>query len=282
MKKLTALLMIALIVLFSGCDFRSQARLALSERNAPSEQARQPDVVIVPQATPVAPEPEQEPAVVPPAEPHSLNGVGRPSGPMIALTFDDGPGRYTDQVLDVLERHGGQATFFVLGYRIEGRRDTLLRAHNLGSEIAGHSWSHPRLIHMTDAEITHELRSTSAAIAELVGFSPPFYRPPYGQLSDDVERVSRQLGYSMINWTLDTRDWEPPNRNVEHIYNAIMSEVKDGAIILLHDVHASTAQAMEVVIPRLIAEGYELVTVSQLLAHLYGELEPGRVYGNRQ
>ncbi|MCL2599749.1 MAG: polysaccharide deacetylase family protein [Treponema sp.] len=197
--------------------------------------------------------------------------------PMIALTFDDGPSRYTDRILDLLEKHGGRATFFVLGNRVESWQDTIIRAVNIGSEIAGHSWSHPELTRLNDEQITQEIRDTSAIIEQVAGVSGRFFRPPFGRVDEQVVNVSNTLGYSIVNWTLDTQDWK--HRNANSVYNAIMRGVQEGSIVLMHDIRTTTATAMERVIPALIAKGYQLVTVSELLHSLYGELEPGRVYG---
>ncbi|MCL2420555.1 MAG: polysaccharide deacetylase family protein [Defluviitaleaceae bacterium] len=197
--------------------------------------------------------------------------------PMIALTFDDGPSIHTERILDVLETYGGQATFFVLGHRVEANRDIVERAVEGGNEIANHSWSHVNFGRTTSDVIAREIMDTSAIIEEVAGFSPPILRPPYGQTSTTMRHIAELLGYAIINWHLDTMDWR--YRDVDHIYNVIMNRAGDGTIVLLHDIHRTTADAMEVVIPRLIEEGYQLVTVSYLLEHFYEELEPGKVYG---
>ena len=199
--------------------------------------------------------------------------------PMVSLTFDDGPSRYTDRILDLLEEHGGQATFFVLGYRVENHRDTVQRAWELGNEIASHSWSHARLAQLSPEAIIQDLQSTSDAIRSVTGYSPPIMRPPFGQTSEVVRNATEELGYAIVNWNLDTLDWR--YRDADKIYNTIMNEVEDGSFTVLHDIHTTTAAAMEKVIPSLISKGYQLVTVSELLAYFYGELEPGRIYGRQ-
>lgn len=198
--------------------------------------------------------------------------------PMVALTFDDGPSPHTNRILDVLERYNSSATFFVLGYRTERHRDTVVRAAGMGNEIAGHTWTHTDLTRLSVEEIRETIQSTSAMIEQITGSpSPRFYRPPFGSTNSTVRYVSAQLGYAIVNWTLDTLDWR--FRNANTIYSTIMDEVVDGAVILLHDIHLTTAEAMELVIPSLIAQGFRLVTLSELMYHFYGELEPGRIYG---
>ena len=203
-----------------------------------------------------------------------------PKGPMIALTFDDGPSRYTDYILDILEQYGAQATFFVLGSRIERRRDTIARTVEIGSEVAGHTWSHSNLTQLSERQITNEIQRTSAAIEEITGVTQSFFRPPFGQMNRRVKNVSAELGYAIVSWTIDTRDWE--YRCADTVYNTVMRHASENAVILLHDIHGTTAEAMKRVIPSLIAEGYRLVTVSELLYHVYGELEEGNVYGRRR
>jgi len=196
---------------------------------------------------------------------------------MIALTFDDGPGNYTERLLDILERHGAQATFFVLGNIVETRRNTIKRISDIGSEVAGHTWTHLDMRQLSDQQIAEKIQSTSVAIESVVGFSPPIFRPPYGFTNSNVRRVSSEIGYSIILWTLDTLDWR--YRDADIIYNTIMNNVEIGDNILLHDVYDTTVDAMERAIPSLLAEGFQLVTVSELLAYKYGELEPGMIYG---
>ena len=200
-----------------------------------------------------------------------------PRVPVVALTFDDGPSRHTSRILDVLEQYDGRATFFVLGYRVEPHRDVIMRAANMGNEIVNHTWSHSDLTSISQEEVVAQIQSTSAAIEAITGYSPRFYRPPFGRTNSSVRYVSTGLGYAIVNWTLDTLDWR--YRDADRIYDTIMSEVEDGAVILLHDIHITTAEAMERVIPSLIAKGFKLVTVSEVLDYLYGDLEPGRIYG---
>ena len=200
-----------------------------------------------------------------------------PHRPMVALTFDDGPSPYTEKILDILEAHGGRATFCVLGYRIQRQPETLIRAIALGSEVVGHSWDHADFTRLGSNAITNQITRTSTAIEEVIGQSPPpIMRAPFGQINNTVINTTRDLGYSLLHWSVDPRDWE--YRDPDSIYYNIMRRVTEGSIILLHDIHPSTAEAMLRVIPRLIADGFQLVTASELIAYHYGELEPGVQY----
>jgi len=197
--------------------------------------------------------------------------------PRVALTFDDGPSPYTDRILDLLERYGGRATFFVLGRNVEFWQNTIIRTVSIGSEVANHTWTHPELPSLNNQRIKEELQTTSEIIERFAGYSPRFFRPPFGMVTQRVATVSKELGYAIVNWTLDTKDWQV--RNADAVYNAIMDAIEENAIVLMHDIHSTTAAAMERVIPALIADGFQLVTVSELLHYLHGEPEPGKVYG---
>ena len=200
-----------------------------------------------------------------------------PHRPMVALTFDDGPSSYTDMILDILEAHGARATFCVLGNRIHHRPETLVRAVASGSEVIGHSWDHSDFTRLNASAISSQITRTSAEIEAATGISPPpLVRVPYGATNSRVINTARDLGYSLLHWSVDPQDWA--NRDAYVIYEHIMRRAIEGSIILLHDIHTSTAEAMTMVIPRLIEEGFQLVTASELIAHHYGELEAGEVY----
>ncbi|MCL2545792.1 MAG: polysaccharide deacetylase family protein [Oscillospiraceae bacterium] len=201
-----------------------------------------------------------------------------PRQPIVALTFDDGPAPHTERILDVLEQHSGRATFFVVGQRLSTHRDTVMRAFEMGNEIANHTWTHPHMTSLTDEAIINEIQSTSAAIAAITGMSPPIYRPPFGLADERVIGISAELGYAVIKWTVDPMDWR--DRDADVIVERIMDQVQDGAVILLHDIHETTAHAVELLVPRLLQEGFQLVTVSELLDGLYDGIEAGTVFGS--
>ena len=200
-----------------------------------------------------------------------------PRRPMVALTFDDGPSAYTDMILDILEEVGGRATFCVLGNRVHHHPDTLIRAVEMGSEIVGHSWDHRNFTRLGVSGISAQITQTTAAIEAIIGHTPPpLIRAPYGQVNNTAVNVARDLGYSILHWSVDPKDWQ--NRDTESIYEVIMDMVMDGSIILLHDIHPTTAEAMLTIIPRLVEKGFQLVTASELIAYHYGEIEPGEIY----
>ena len=202
-----------------------------------------------------------------------------PNKPMVALTFDDGPSKHTARLLDIFATYGGKGTFFVVGNLIDNRADTVKRMADEGHEVAGHSWSHRQLTKLTPSELTDQIMTTRAKIYEVTGVDSTVIRPPYGAFNSDVKEVCANLGIVMVNWSIDTLDWK--NKNADMVYNAIMKDVKDGAIILCHDLHSTTVDAMERVIPDLIEQGYQLVTVSELLSYGDEEVCAGNVY-NKQ
>jgi len=201
-----------------------------------------------------------------------------PTRPIIALTFDDGPGRYTSRLLDLLERYDARATFCVLGMLIHSHTEVLARAVELGNEVIGHSWDHARLTEATEEEIIQQINDTSSAIEDATGMRPSIYRPPYGSFDNEVKRISEELGYAILYWSVDPVDWQ--DRDADIIYDAVMDAVRDGSIVLAHEIHLSTIEAMERLVPRLIEEGFQLITVSELLLHAHGEILPGVVYRN--
>ena len=200
--------------------------------------------------------------------------------PMVALTFDDGPHSiYTTAILDVLEEYGARATFCVLGNRVHNHADIIRRMVAMGSEVMGHSWSHPDMTRLGTNGITDQITRTSQAIEEVVGWpTPPIFRAPYGLTNSRVVNTARDMGYSLLHWSVDPQDWAHENRCPYIITDLVMARVTDGSIVLLHDVHTTTMEAARILIPRLIEEGFDLVTASELIDYFYGVMEPGTRY----
>jgi peptidoglycan/xylan/chitin deacetylase (PgdA/CDA1 family) len=199
-----------------------------------------------------------------------------PSLPMIALSFDDGPGVYTEQFLDLLEQYGVRATFCVIGNLVNTQTAALARAVEMESEVIGHSWNHRNLAKLTEDIVHTQITDTSSAIRAATGTSVPAFRPPYGAVSDTMREVAAELGYAIIYWSVDSEDWK--TKDADAIYNAVMQNVKDGAIILSHEIYRATLEAYQRIIPELLLQGYQIVTVSELLYFRHGELTPGNVY----
>jgi peptidoglycan-N-acetylglucosamine deacetylase len=184
---------------------------------------------------------------------------------LVALTFDDGPGRLTEQVLEVLAHHGARATFNVLGERVAGREDLLLRTMAEGHEVGSHAFRHDRLEgHPIDA--FRQLRRTNAAIGTASGSAPRVFRAPYGRTSPGVVLAARLNGLATVGWDVDPHDYDTPGADV--IMRRMIRRVKPGSIVLLHDDRRALVQTVEALDPaigELGARGYRFVTVSELL-----------------
>lgn len=202
-----------------------------------------------------------------------------PSKPMIALTFDDGPSKNTTHILDLLRFYNSRATFFVVGNRVSTYASTAQRAAADGNEIGNHTWEHAKLTALTPEQIAEQLTLTTQAVQQYTGATCAAVRPTGGACNDTVKTVAGQLGYILVNWSVDTEDWK--TRDADATYNAVMAGAQDGAIVLCHDLYESTAAAMDRVIPELIAQGYQLVTVSELLSYREGGAVPGTLYTHR-
>lgn len=199
-----------------------------------------------------------------------------PDKPMLALTFDDGPSAHTQRLLDIFEKHGGKGTFFVLGNTLDNRKETLKRIAYEGHEIGNHSWSHRQFTNIDIDEVKDQIMMTRAKIYDITGVDCTVVRPPYGACNDEIRTLGKEIGVTFVNWSVDTLDWK--TKNADAVYKEIMKDAADGHIILCHDLHKTTVDAMERVIPALIREGYQLVTVSELLTSRGGEIEAGRMY----
>lgn len=237
---------------------------------------------LVPEPTP-PPTPETVPEQVPEViyEPELTAEERRliqldPNLPMIALTFDDGPFARTNEILDILEEHNVVATFYVIGNQVERHSDIILRAHNMGSEIANHSWSHASFDRISDEYIHTQIYLTNAIVESITGVSPTSIRPPYGRVNDNARNITRDLGMSIMLWSVDPSDYL--NRSPERIYNDVMNVLQDRDVILLHDLHARTVDATRLLVPSLIERGFQLVTVSELMYFSDITQEPGEVY----
>jgi len=192
----------------------------------------------------------------------------------IALTFDGNPGEPTVRLLDLLKKHKAPSTFFLEGRRIDKFPQVVRRIAEDGHEIGDHTWTHPVLTDVSDAQVREELRRTSRAIAALTGKEPTLMRPPQGRTDDRVSRISKELGMAQVLWTVTAKDYETDDTAL------ITKRVLDGAdrdgIILLHPLHKGTVPAMPAILTALGKQGYTFVTVDQLLAP--AKAEPGKIY----
>ena len=205
-----------------------------------------------------------------------VSGPADPSKPMIAFTFDDGPYYSVDsRILDTLQAYGGRATFFIVGSRVNDYKDTLKRIRDSGSEIGNHTFNHKNLEKISPEEVTSQIEMTNDAVEAVTGFRPKLVRVPYGAFKGQVPGL---VSYPMIQWNIDTQDWSSKDKDA--IAASVLSQARDGSIILMHDLYSATAEAFETVIPLLAAQGYQFVTVSEMYAAKGVPLEAGQVYFN--
>lgn len=197
------------------------------------------------------------------------------SRPMVALTFDDGPGQYTDTLLAELEKQDARATFFMLGKNAVNYPDTIKKMEKLGCELGNHSTTHTSLKKLNDAGVRYEIDTTDAAISNAVGQRASVLRPPYGDMNEHIRSIS---GKPFVMWSLDTLDWK--RRDAAQITEYVLNNVTDGDIILLHDIHDFSVEATIALIPQLIEQGYQLVTVSEMAEARGIEMVNGKKYFN--
>jgi len=191
----------------------------------------------------------------------------------VALTFDDGPGPFTAELVAELQQRKVPATFFVNGNRIQESPDLLAVVHEAGLEIGNHSTFHEELPFLAARRMKQDLKTTNHAIAGVTGRRPTLLRPPYGSRNPTVDTVAKQLGMAQILWDVDTLDWRYPNPT--RITSAGTDPARPGSIILLHDVFRTSVASVPRIIDELQRRGYTLVTVSQLLGK---SASPGQVY----
>ena len=208
---------------------------------------------------PKPPEPKPKPA---PAAPPAANSGGK----VIALTFDDGPGPYTAQLLDMLDQHGAKATFFLIGSKVSAQADVLRRMHARGHQLGNHSWSHPELPKLPIDQIASEIDRTNDAIKQATGVKPTVMRPPYGAVNGVVLEQLRLRGMSSILWSVDTRDWA--DRNSDIVCSRAVAGAHPGAIILMHDIHQTSVNAVPCILSALKQQGYSFVTVQGLIGNM--------------
>ena len=200
-----------------------------------------------------------------PEEPSITFNSVHVDGPYIAMTFDDGPSAtLTPKLLDLLAAHHIKATFFVIGENVAEHPEIVARAAREGHEIANHSWSHPNFGKMSDESVRRQLQQTDDAIKSATGKRPTLLRPPYGSITAREKRwIHDEFGYDIILWDVDPYDWKRPGPAV--VRARILKETRPGSIVLSHDIHPGTIEAMPSTFDELETKGFKFVTVSELI-----------------
>jgi peptidoglycan/xylan/chitin deacetylase (PgdA/CDA1 family) len=194
-----------------------------------------------------------------PAAPPAMRRIDCARTKCVALTYDDGPGAYTGQLLDMLRKSGARATFFMLGENVRGHAHLVRRMAYEGHEVANHTWSHPKLTGMSSGAVRSEISRTQRAIQEASGVVPKVFRPPYGATD---AKVGRAVGMPQIMWSVDSMDWL--HRSTARNVNAGVKDPKPGGVVLFHDIHQATVKATPRILSGLRQRGFTPVTVSEL------------------
>ncbi len=193
---------------------------------------------------------------------------------IIAFTFDDGPNYNTKKVIDTLKKYGVTATFFLMGKNISGNEKIVKYMYESGMEIGNHTYNHLLLTKYSKEKINEEIVKTNDLIFNIIGKNPTLLRPSYGSFNKKIKSVSNM---PIIIWDIDTLDWK--YKNSQRIANKVLSSVKDGDIVLMHDIYKSTLNSLDLVIPELLNRGYKIVSVSELFYLKNQSFENGKVYG---
>lgn len=198
-----------------------------------------------------------------------------PTKPTIALTFDDGPNyEYTIPILDILYEHEADATFFVVGKNIEDNKDVLNKIEGEGHEIANHTFDHYDLTTLDEKQIEEQIRKTNEKISEVInGYSSNYVRPPYGRYN---EKVLQAINYPIALWSLDSNDWALDDS--EKIANHVLSQVKDGDAIIMHDTAFHTVEATKLIVSNLTEKGYQFLTLKKLYKYRKDVLKNHQIY----
>lgn len=204
------------------------------------------------------PKPAEKPKPAP-AAPTPAPSTGNK---VIALTFDDGPGPYTAHLLDILDQYGAKATFFLIGSKVSGQASVVRSIQARGHQLGNHSWSHPELPKLSVDQIAGEIDRTNEAIRQATGVKPSILRPPYGAVNGVVLEQLRLRNMSSILWSVDTRDWA--DRNSQIVCSRAVAGARPGAVILMHDIHQTSVNAVPCILSSLKQQGYSFVTIQRL------------------
>lgn len=265
----TALLCTAIAIGFAMTRNTSSSQQKATASASSSTSKTQPSQTVSPSSDPTTTSTTPTPSPTPTREP-----VDCTKGKCVALTFDDGPGPKTPELLDILAKEKVPATFMLVGRAVKTYPDIVAREVKEGHVLANHTWSHPQLTKISDSKINKEITSTLEAIKKVVpNAEVNLTRPPYGAFNSRVTAALKSLKQSVILWDVDTLDWK--NRNPQSVLEQVKKQTKAGSIILMHDIHPTTIQAVPDIIKHLRSQGYTLVTVPELYG---GTMTPGKVY----
>ena len=227
-----------------------------------------------PSPTP-SPSPTPEPTPTPTPEPLSVDNID-PNKPIVALSYDDGPSSNTASILETLEKYGAHATFFMVGENIDMHPDWVKMVYESGNEVANHTVNHKNLNTLSAEDIRKEVENNQSKLNSTLGLDKKYLvRPPYGNANDTVKAT---VEHPMILWWVDTLDWK--SKDPDAVLEEVKKATKDGAIILMHDLYATTAEATKKVVPWLKDQGYQICSVSEMFAARGVKMENGKTYNS--
>lgn len=227
-----------------------------------------------PSPTP-SPSPTPEPTPTPTPEPLSVDNID-PNKPIVALSYDDGPSSNTASILETLEKYGAHATFFMVGENIDMHPDWVKMVYESGNEVANHTVNHKNLNTLSAEDIRKEVENNQSKLNSTLGLDKKYLvRPPYGNTNDTVKAT---VEHPMILWWVDTLDWK--SKDPDAVLEEVKKATKDGAIILMHDLYSTTAEATKKVVPWLKEQGYQICSVSEMFAARGVKMENGKTYNS--
>jgi peptidoglycan-N-acetylglucosamine deacetylase len=238
----------------------SKAELAAAKRAVPAEEAVFQDNPLSKRLN----KPSTMPSVPPAGARLSYSSVNI-TQPVVAMTFDDGPHpSLTPKLLDILKERNIKCTFFLIGQNVKAYPQIVRRIIAEGHEIGAHTYTHCSLTSRSDAQIRSELQRSEDVLMAAANYRPQLVRPPYGAINTRIKQLMfSEFGYSTIMWSVDPQDWRRPGVSV--VTSRLVSGARPGSIMLAHDIHPPTIQAMPAMFDQLLAKGYQFVTVSQLM-----------------
>ena len=265
-RVISTLLIFCLVIVAGGC--------ALIEKNKESKKVVRVNGGVVEKTKNVADNSENTST-----ETKDETGVIDPNKPMIALTFDDGPGERTLELLETLEKYNVRASFFMCGTSLSRNdikvEEILKKMDELGCDMGNHTMDHQSLPTLSSQKIKWEVEGVNDLIKKHVGHGAKFVRPPYGAGIRD-KKVSKYVKAPMVCWSVDTLDWKTKSK--KETIRSVMNDAHDGDIVLMHDIHGWTVDAVKKIIPKLLKKGYQLVTVSEMAEAKGCKLENGKPY----
>ena len=185
--------------------------------------------------------------------------VLNPDDKFVALTFDDGPSPYTKELIDTLKKNNATATFFILGNKVKAYKTVLKESIQNGNELGNHSYNHKWLIKLDSEHMLTQINDTQKIIQECLGYTPVLFRPTYGSVNNNMKKITN---LDIVLWTVDTLDWK--YKSVDKIVKMATKNIKDGDIILMHEIHKRSIEAVKQIIPILKKQGFTFVTISEL------------------